>query len=98
MTGNIDDSHCENQGLLTGRSPVELLLTRTSLEQLQAGYAATWNATVGAAASCDTALITERGAELITTTELWHVRTVRAQGTDIVRPFLLARDLHSGTP
>lgn len=96
ITGYEHEWHCGPQGHLTGRSPVEMLFTPTLLELLQPGYAATWNATVGAAASCDTVLMTEAGAELVTATEQWPVRTVRVQGVDVVRPFLLARELTPG--
>jgi Xaa-Pro aminopeptidase len=79
------------QGFITGRSPVELLLTPTTMEPLQADSAITWNVSVGEASSCDTFLITDRGAELLTSTEYWPVKTIRVQGTDVVRPFVLIR-------
>lgn len=93
MTGFEHEWHCAPQGQLTGRSPVELLFTPSSLEQLAAGCAAAWNASVGAAASGDTFLVTDDGPELVTSTEQWPVKGIRVQGTEVVRPFLLVREL-----
>jgi len=47
---------------------------------------------VGSAASCDTFLVTEQAAELITATDQWPAKSIRVQGAEIIRPFLLVRN------
>jgi Xaa-Pro aminopeptidase len=79
------------QGHLTGRLPVEMSLTPSTLEMLQPGCAVTWAPTVGEASSCDTFLVTDQGAELMTSTEFWPAKSIRVQGTDVARPFVLMR-------
>ncbi|HEV3261382.1 MAG TPA: M24 family metallopeptidase [Gemmataceae bacterium] len=79
------------QGYATGRSPVELVLTPQTEELFQAGWAVTWRAVAGAATSCDTFLITDKGPELITATEAWPLKRIRIQGADFIRPYLLER-------
>jgi Xaa-Pro dipeptidase len=79
------------QGHLTGRSAVELPLTPTTDDLFQAGWAVTWNASAGAALSCDTFLITEHGPKPITPTEVWPLKRVRVQGAECVRPDILQR-------
>ena len=79
------------QGHLTGRSAVELTLTPRTGDLFQAGWAVTWCASAGAAVSCDTFLITDRGPKPITPTEVWPLKRVRVQGADCVRPDILQR-------
>lgn len=79
------------QGHITGRSPVEMALTPQTEELFQAGWAVTWNASAGAANSCDTFLITEEGARLVTPTEYWPLKRIRIQGAEFVRPDVLQR-------
>lgn len=79
------------QGHITGRAPVELLLTPQTEELLQVGWAVTWRATVGAASNCDTFLITDKGPELITAMESWPLKRIRIQGADFIEPYLLER-------
>jgi hypothetical protein len=74
------------QGHLTGRLPVELTLTPQTAELFQAGCAVTWHASVGAAFSTDTFLITEQGPRLITATELWPLKRIKVQGAEFFRP------------
>jgi Xaa-Pro aminopeptidase len=79
------------QGHVTARVPVELPLTYQTEELLQADWAVTWRGSVGAAASCDTYLVTEKGPDIVTPTEMWPLRRVRFQGVEFPRPFVLER-------
>jgi Xaa-Pro aminopeptidase len=79
------------QGHITGRNTVELNLTPETEELFQAGWAVTWNAVAGAAASCDTFLITEQGPQVVTPPESWPLKRIRIQGAEFVRPDILQR-------
>jgi hypothetical protein len=79
------------QGFLTGRAPVELALTPKTDGLLAAGHAVTWNASAGAASSCDTFLVTEQGPKVLTPTESWPLKRIRIQGAEFVRPDILQR-------
>jgi len=79
------------QGHVTGRSPVELPLTPQTDDLFHVGYAVTWRASVGAALSCDTFLITDQGPEPITPAETWPQKRIRVQGGEFLRPFILQR-------
>jgi hypothetical protein len=79
------------QGWLTGRSPVELMLTPQTEELFQPGWVVTWDVTAGAASGCDTFLITEEGPQALTPTELWPLKRIRIQGAEFVRPDVLVR-------
>lgn len=82
---------CNPQGHITGRAPVELPLTPDTDELLQASWAIIWHATVGAACSCDTLLITDDGTELLTPSESWPLKCIRIQGEEYHRPYLMVR-------
>jgi Xaa-Pro dipeptidase len=79
------------QGHVTGRAPVEMNVTPQTEELLQANWAVTWRASVGAALSCDTFLITEEGPRTLTVPEQWPLKRIRVQGAEFVRPDLLIR-------
>jgi Xaa-Pro aminopeptidase len=79
------------QGHVTGRSYVESNLTPQTEELFQAGWSVTWNAVAGAAASCDTFLITEQGPQVVTPPESWPLKRIRIQGGEFVRPDILER-------
>jgi Xaa-Pro aminopeptidase len=79
------------QGHLTGRTPIEMLLTPQTEELFQPGWSVTWDASAGAAISCDTFLITEEGAKIVTPTEVWPLKRIRIQGAEFVRPDVLQR-------
>ncbi len=79
------------QGHITGRSAVELALTPATEELFRAGWAVTWRVSAGAASSCDTFLITDKGPELLTPTEAWPLKRIRIQGADFLRPDVLQR-------
>lgn len=79
------------QGHLTGRNAIELALTPQSEDLFQAGWSVTWNASAGAANSCDTFLVTDEGARLVTPTEYWPLKRIRIQGAEFVRPDVLQR-------
>jgi Xaa-Pro dipeptidase len=81
------------QGHVTGWAPVELPLSFDTTELFRAGWTVTWRASVGAALSCDTFLITDRGPKLVTASEEdWPQRRVRIQGANLVRPDILLRE------
>jgi hypothetical protein len=79
------------QGHVTGRATLELPLTPQTEDLFQAGWAVSWNASAGAASSCDTFLITEKGPKVLTPTEVWPLKRIRIQGAELVRPDVLQR-------
>jgi Xaa-Pro dipeptidase len=79
------------QGHVCGRAPVELALTPQTEDLFQSGWGITWRASVGAATSCDTFLVTEQNPALITPTEPWPLKRIRIQGEEILRPDILQR-------
>jgi Xaa-Pro aminopeptidase len=79
------------QGHVTGRLPVEMSFTPQTGDLLEAGWAVTWNATAGAACSCDTYLVTDKGPKPITPTEVWPLKRIRIQGAECIRPDVLKR-------
>jgi hypothetical protein len=79
------------QGNVTGRTPVELLLTPQTEDLFHSGWAVTWSASAGAASSCDTFLVTDDGPQIITPTEFWPLKRIRIQGAEFVRPDVLQR-------
>jgi Xaa-Pro aminopeptidase len=79
------------QGHITGRAPVELPFTPQTDDLLQTGWAITWSASVGAALSCDTFLITEDGPRPLIIAENWPLKRIRVQGAEFVRPDVLER-------
>ncbi len=79
------------QGHVTGRRPVESLLTPQSDELFQAGWAITWRAIAGSATTCDTYLITDKGPQWLTTPENWPLQRIRVQGADFLRPYIYER-------
>jgi hypothetical protein len=79
------------QGHLTGRAPVEVLLTPQTSDLLEPGWAVTWNASAGSAVSCDTYLVTDQGPKSITPSELWPLKRIKIQGAECVRPDVLVR-------
>lgn len=79
------------QGHVTGRAPVELLLTPQTEDLFQAGWTVTWRAGAGAALSCDTFLVTDKGPVVITPSENWPLKRIRVQGADFLRPDVLVR-------
>ncbi len=79
------------QGYLTGRAAIEMPLMPQTEELFQAGWSVIWNASAGAASSCDTFLITEQGPKIVTPTEVWPLKRIRIQGAEFVRPDVLQR-------
>jgi Xaa-Pro dipeptidase len=79
------------QGYITGRSPVELLLTPTTDELFQPGWTVTWHGSVGAAFSTDTFIVGEQGPRAVTPAETWPLKRIRIQGNEFFRPDLLVR-------
>ena len=58
---------------------------------LETGHAVTWNASAGAACSCDTYLVTDKGPKPVTPTEVWPLKRIRIQGAECIRPDILLR-------
>ena len=79
------------QGWLTGRAPVESMLTPKTEALFQAGWAVTWNASAGAASSCDTFIITDQGPKIMSPPEAWPLKRIRIQGAEFIRPDVLQR-------
>jgi Xaa-Pro aminopeptidase len=91
LTGYEHEWRLSPQGHVTGRSPIELAITPQTEELFRQGWAVTWRASVGAAVSCDTFLISDQGPESITLAENWPQRRIRVQGGEFLRPFILQR-------
>ncbi len=91
LSGYEHDWLLAPQGFVTGRQPVELGFTPFTDDLLEPGWAVTWNASAGAALSCDTFLVTESGPKPVTPPEYWPVKRIRIQGADCIRPDLLVR-------
>jgi Xaa-Pro dipeptidase len=91
LTGVEHEWHLCPQGQITGRLPVEFELTPQHEELLQANWALTWHASVGAAVSCDTFLISEDGPRALTTPDNWPLKKIKIQGAEFVRPDVLVR-------
>jgi hypothetical protein len=91
LVGAEHEFYLAPQGFLIGRTPVESMLTLRSEELLQAHHAITWNATAGAAVSCDTFLVSEEGAQPVTAAENWPFKRIRIQGQEFLRPDILTR-------
>lgn len=91
LTGAEYDWYLCPQGQVTGRLPVEIELTPNHEDLLQANWAVAWHASVGAAVSCDTFLVSEDGPTAITGQENWPLKKIRIQGAEFVRPDLLVR-------
>jgi Xaa-Pro aminopeptidase len=79
------------QGLVSGRAPVELTILPQTADLFQPGWAVTWRSSAGAAMSCDTFIVTDKGPKLVTPTEVWPLKRIRIQGAEFVRPDLLQR-------
>lgn len=91
MTGAEHEwRHCP-QGHVTGRAVVELAMMPQTEDLLQANWAVTWRASVGAALSCDTFLVTDDGPRNLTASENWPMKRIRVQGAEFVRPDVLVR-------
>ena len=69
----------------------EMNLTPQVEELLQNHWSVCWHASVGAAVSCDTFLITEEGPRAVTAAEAWPLKRIKIQGAEFVRPDLLVR-------
>jgi Xaa-Pro dipeptidase len=79
------------QGHVTGRRPVELPFDPQAADLLEPGWAVTWNVSAGAAVSCDTYLVTEKGPRAMTPPEVWPLKRIRIQGAECIRPDVLVR-------
>jgi Xaa-Pro dipeptidase len=79
------------QGHLIGRAMSEAAMTPHNEELLPANSAIAWTASVGAALSCDTFLITEEGPRSLTAAENWPLKRIKIQGAEFLRPDVLVR-------
>jgi Xaa-Pro aminopeptidase len=86
LTGYEHEWRYSPQGHITGRTPVELALAPRTEELFHVGWPITWRASVGAAVSCDTFIITEKGPVCVTATESWPQKRIRVQGAEFLRP------------
>ena len=91
LTGFEHEWRLAPQGSVTGRAAVELKLTPYTEELFQADWPLTWQASVGAAVSCDTFLVSNDGPVSVTPAEAWPLKRIRVQGAEFVRPDVLLR-------
>ncbi len=92
ITGFEHEWRLSAPGHLTGRAVVERPLTPGSADLLQVGWALTWRARVGAAASCDTYLVTPEGPKAMTAMGgQWTPKRIKIQGGTLSRPDILQR-------
>jgi len=91
LTGFEHDWMLCPQGHVTGRLPVELLITPTTDELLQPAWVITWRATAGPGVCCDTYLLADTGPELVTPTEAWPLKKIRVQGAEFLLPDVMVR-------
>ena len=91
VTGYEHEWALAQQGHVTGRAVVELPITTRTEDIFLPGWAVTWHASAGCAASCDTFLVTDKGPRTLTPTETWPLKRIRIQGAEFVRPDVLQR-------
>jgi hypothetical protein len=91
LVGAENDWYLAPQGYVTGRVCVERSLMPKDESLLKSNWAITWQASVGAAMSCDTFLLGDEGARAVTGAESWPLKRIRTQGAEFVRPDLLMR-------
>jgi Xaa-Pro aminopeptidase len=91
LTGFEHEWRLSPQGHITGRLPVELELTPQCRDTFQTNWVVTWHASVGAAFSSDTFLITDTGPQPVTPTEMWPLKRIKVQGSEFFRPDVLVR-------
>jgi Xaa-Pro dipeptidase len=91
LVGAESDWYLAPQGFITGRACVEKPIMPKDESLLASNWAITWQASIGAAVSCDTFLVSEEGARAITGAESWPLKRIRTQGAEFVRPDLLVR-------
>jgi Xaa-Pro dipeptidase len=91
VTGYEHEWALAQQGHVTGRAAVELPITTRTEEIFLPGWAVTWHASAGCAASCDTFLVTDKGPKTLTPTETWPLKRIKIQGAEFVRPDILQR-------
>ena len=91
LCGHEHEWHLAPQGHVTGRNAVEMMIRPTTQTLLEPGWPVVWTATAGAAVSCDTYLVSERGPRAVTPPEVWPLKRVRIQGAECTRPDILVR-------
>jgi Xaa-Pro aminopeptidase len=89
--GFPDEWRHHHQGGLTGYSGREIFATPTTDYTLQANQALAWNPSITGAKSEDTILVTDNGAEILTSTGHWPTLEVDVEGQTVLRPGLLIR-------
>jgi Xaa-Pro aminopeptidase len=92
ITGFEHEWRLRPLGHVTGRAVVERSWLPDTADVLQPGWGVTWQASVGAASSCDTYLVTPEGPKFITMAHgHWPQKRIRIQGGNIARPDVLQR-------
>ncbi len=89
--GHTSEWQLASQAEVVGYSPAEVPLTPDGTFPLQSHMAIHWHPSVGPAVMGDTVLISERGIELITPTDIWPILTVQVKKTPIGCPGILVR-------
>lgn len=92
ICGYEHDWRLDGPGGITGRSYQEAALTPQTTDLFQAGWALRWRASVGAAVSCDTYLVTAEGPRSVTSmAHNWPQKRIKIQGGNLARPEILQR-------
>ena len=89
--GHTSEWQLASQAEVVGYSSVEAALTPFSTFRLGSRMALYWHPSVGPAVAGDTVLISDRGIELITPTEIWPKLTIQVKKTPVACPDILIR-------
>lgn len=82
----------DGPGAVTGRSFQEVPLTPQTTDVFKAGWAIRWRASIGAAVSSDTYLISTEGPKAVTAMgHNWPQKRIKIQGGNLARPEILQR-------
>lgn len=89
QTGFADEWQLHHQGGPAGYEPREVIAAPGMSYTVAAGQAYAWNPSITGCKSEDSALISEQGFEVVTTTPQLPVLTVEIDGVQITRPDIL---------
>lgn len=89
--GHASEWQLASQAEVVGYSPAEVSVIPGSSFRLSSQMALHWHPSVGPAVTGDTVLISDRGIELITPTEIWPKLTVQVKKTPVHCPDILVR-------
>ncbi|GIW79978.1 MAG: hypothetical protein KatS3mg105_1785 [Gemmatales bacterium] len=78
-------------GYVTGRRPVEMTFRPNGSHLLQANWPIIWQASAGRAFVCDTLLLGNDRAEVVTVMDSWPFKRIRIEAEEYHVPYLLVR-------